>query len=201
MCSFFIEDTITSVKISKVDIADGEELEGATIQFIDNETGEVVEEWTSTNKAHEVTGLTTGKTYILRETVAPEGYGITSDTTFELKEDGSIDTEKTTTTVSEEGVLLVEDTRRIDFIVNKVSATDDHELYDTILSVYEITDEGEVLVDSWTSRWKEVHNFGLKLSCGKSYILREDKATGGYRINTGSYHSSSKYNNCCRNNS
>ena len=175
-----VEDTITSVKISKVDIADGEELEGATIQLIDKETGEVVEEWTSTNKAHEVTGLTTGKTYILRETVAPEGYGITSDTTFELKEDGSIDTEKTTTTVSEEGVLLVEDTRRIDFIVNKVSATDDHELYDTILSVYEITDEGEVLVDSWTSRWKEVHNFGLKLSCGKLYILREDKATGGY---------------------
>ena len=175
-----VEDTITSVKISKVDIADGEELEGATIQLVDKETGEVVEEWTSTNKAHEVTGLTTGKTYILRETVAPEGYSITSDTTFELKEDGSIDTEKTTTTVSEEGVLLVEDTRRIDFIVNKVSATDDHELYDTILSVYEITDEGEVLVDSWTSRWKEVHNFGLKLSCGKSYILREDKATGGY---------------------
>ena len=173
-------NTITSVKISKVDIANGEELEGATIQLIDKETGEVVEEWTSTNKAHEVTGLTTGKTYILRETVAPEGYSITSDTTFELKEDGSIDTEKTTTTVSEEGVLLVEDTRRIDFIVNKVSATDDHELYDTILSVYEITDEGEVLVDSWTSRWKEVHNFGLKLSCGKSYILREDKATGGY---------------------
>ena len=173
-------NTITSVKISKVDIADGEELEGATIQLIDKETGEVVEEWTSTNEAHEVTGLTTGKTYILRETVAPEGYGITSDTTFELKEDGSIDTEKTTTTVSEEGVLLVEDTRRIDFIVNKVSATDDHELYDTILSVYEITDESEVLVDSWTSRWKEVHNFGLKLSCGKSYILREDKATGGY---------------------
>ena len=175
-----VEDTITSVKISKVDIADGEELEGATIQLVDKETGEVVEEWTSTNKAHEVTGLTTGKTYILRETVAPEGYSITSDTTFELKEDGSIDTEKTTTTVSEEGVLLVEDTRRVDFIVNKVSATDDHELYDTILSVYEITDESEVLVDSWTSRWKEVHNFGLKLSCGKSYILREDKATGGY---------------------
>ena len=69
-------------------------------------TGEVVEEWTSTNEAHEVTGLTTGKTYILRETVAPEGYGITSDTTFELKEDGSIDTEKTTTTVSEEGVCI-----------------------------------------------------------------------------------------------
>lgn len=37
MRSFFLEDTITSVKISKVDIADGEELEGATIQLIDND--------------------------------------------------------------------------------------------------------------------------------------------------------------------
>ena len=34
---FFLEDTITSVKISKVDIADGEELEGATIQLIDKD--------------------------------------------------------------------------------------------------------------------------------------------------------------------
>jgi uncharacterized surface anchored protein len=34
---FFLEATITSVKISKVDIADGEELEGATIQLIDKD--------------------------------------------------------------------------------------------------------------------------------------------------------------------
>ena len=34
---FFLEDTITSVKISKVDIADGEELEGTTIQLIDKD--------------------------------------------------------------------------------------------------------------------------------------------------------------------
>ena len=32
-----ISSTITSVKISKVDIADGEELEGATIQLIDKD--------------------------------------------------------------------------------------------------------------------------------------------------------------------
>ena len=140
-------NTITSVKISKVDIADGEELEGATIQLIDKETGEVVEEWTSTNKAHEVTGLTTGKTYILRETVAPEGYGITSDTTFELKEDGSIDTEKTTTTVSEEGVLLVEDTIT-SVKISKVDIADGEELEGATIQLID-KETGEV-VEEWT---------------------------------------------------
>ena len=105
-----VEDKLTSVKISKVDITTQEELEGAHIQILDKE-GNVVEEWDSTGEAHEVTGLKTGETYTLRETVAPDGYTITSDTTFVLKEDGSIDTDKTTTTVSEEGVLLVEDQR------------------------------------------------------------------------------------------
>ena len=71
MCGTNLIITITSVKISKVDIADGEELEGATIQLIDK--GEVVEEWTSTNKAHEVTGLgSQPERQLHHETVAPE---------------------------------------------------------------------------------------------------------------------------------
>ncbi|MCC8106324.1 MAG: hypothetical protein LIO99_10050, partial [Clostridiales bacterium] len=98
---------VTSVKISKVDVTTEEEIPGATIQIL-NKDG-VVDEWTSTTEAHEVTGLVPGETYTLRETVAPTGYDITTDTTFTLKEDGTIDTSKTTTTISEEGVLLVED--------------------------------------------------------------------------------------------
>ena len=85
---FIITNTITSVKISKVDITDQKELAGAHIQVIDKD-GNVVEEWDSTWEAHEVTGLKPGETYTLRETVAPEGYTLTSDTTFTLKEDGT----------------------------------------------------------------------------------------------------------------
>ena len=103
-----IVNTATSVKISKVDIADGKELEGATIQILDKE-GKVVAEWTSTKGAHEVRGLKTGETYTLRETVAPNGYEITTDTVFVLDESGQIDRSQTTTTVSEDGILLVED--------------------------------------------------------------------------------------------
>ena len=68
---FIITNTITSVKISKVDITDQKELAGAHIQVIDKD-GNVVEEWDSTWEAHEVTGLKPGETYTLRETVAPE---------------------------------------------------------------------------------------------------------------------------------
>ena len=95
------------VKVSKVDVADGKELEGAKIQIIDEE-GNVVDEWTSGTEAHEVTGLKTGVTYTLRVTVAPDGYSVTTDTKFQLKDDGTIDNTKTTTTVKD-GVLLVED--------------------------------------------------------------------------------------------
>ena len=106
-----IEDAQTSVKISKVDIADGKELEGAKIQILDKD-GKVVEEWTSGKEAHEVKGLKTGEQYTLRETVAPDGYDLTVDTKFQLKDDGTIDNTKTTTTVKD-GVLLVEDSKTV----------------------------------------------------------------------------------------
>ena len=114
-------DNETSVSVSKVDILDNHEIEGAHIQIIDDQ-GNVVEEWDSTNEAHVVTRLTTGKKYILRETTAPEGYLLTQDTYFELNADGTINTNKTTTPVSETGVLWVQDTSisKVSYTVTKV---------------------------------------------------------------------------------
>ena len=102
-----VEDAMTEVKVSKTDIANGNELEGATIQIIDS-SGKVVEEWVSTKEAHVVKGLKTGEEYTLHETVAPNGYSIAADTKFVLNEDGTINAGKTTATVKD-GVLLVED--------------------------------------------------------------------------------------------
>ena len=107
-----IENALTHVSISKVDVA-GEELEGATIVLYKDSVSDdnVVETWVSDGEtAHVINGLLTDTTYILRETVAPTGYDVTTDTTFTLNADGTVDAANTTTTVrGTDGVLLVED--------------------------------------------------------------------------------------------
>ena len=80
-------------------------------QIFDSE-GNVVEEWDSTTETHVIEGLKTGEEYTLKETVAPEGYQVTTDTTFTIDETGKV-TSTGTTTTDEEGntILLVEDVR------------------------------------------------------------------------------------------
>ncbi len=55
-----MEDAKTHVKVSKVETGAGEEVPGATIQIIDS-AGEVVEEWVSTDKPHDIEGLKTAR--------------------------------------------------------------------------------------------------------------------------------------------
>ena len=169
-----VQDGKTSVKISKVDIANGEELEGAHIQILD-EAGNIIAEWVSTKEAHEIIGLKTGTTYTLRETVAPDGYAITTDTTFVLNEKGEIDTSKTTTTMKD-GVLLVEDAP-IHFTVNKVELGNGAEVEGAELTVY---DKDGNVVDTWTSKKGETHDFGKYLTAGETYTLKETVAPDGY---------------------
>ena len=172
---FVITNTITSVKISKVDITDQKELAGAHIQVIDKD-GNVVDEWDSTWESHEVTGLKTGETYTLRETVAPDGYAVTADTTFVLKEDGTLDKDNTSTTIADDGRLLVEDSRT--FVkVSKVDISDGEELEGAHIQI--IDGDGNI-VDEWDST-KEAH-VTEKLKIGKTYTLRETVAPDGYLL-------------------
>ncbi|MBQ8304746.1 MAG: hypothetical protein IJX90_00795 [Blautia sp.] len=166
--------TKKTVKISKVDVADGKELPGAEIEIIDTETGETVEKWTSTDQPKEVT-LDVDKTYTLRETVAPEGYTVTTDTTFTLDKNGDIDKEKTTTTVKGD-VLLVED--EATFVkVRKVDAANGEELPGAVI---EIRDKDDNVVDSWTSTEEDHEITGLKT--GEEYKLVEVTAPEGYEV-------------------
>ena len=171
-----VEDQITKVSISKVDIADGEEIEGATIQIIDKD-GNVVEEWVSTKEAHIIEGLKVNEEYTLRETIAPDGYTITSDTTFTIDEEGNV-TSTGTITTDDEGntVLLVEDEKTI-VRVSKVDIADGKELEGATI---QILDEAKEVVEEWVST-KDVHIIeGLKT--GVEYTLKETVAPGGYLI-------------------
>ena len=171
-----VEDAKTSVHVSKVDIADGKELEGAHIQILDSK-GNVVEEWDSTKEAHVVEGLKVGEEYTLKETVAPEGYLITSDTTFTIDETGKV-TSTGTTTKDKNGntVLLVEDAKA-SVRVSKVDIADGKELEGAHIQI--LDSKGNV-VEEWDST-KEAHVVeGLKV--GEKYTLRETVAPEGYLI-------------------
>ena len=54
-----VENAKTVIYVSKVDVADGIDVEGAKLQIIDNGWN-VVEEWISAGTAHKIEGLKTG---------------------------------------------------------------------------------------------------------------------------------------------
>ena len=169
-----IEDAKTKVKVSKTDIADGEEIEGATIQIIDSE-GKVVEEWVSGKEPHLIEGLKTGVEYTLRETVAPEGYTIATDTKFTIDETGKV---TSTGSVTEDGILLVED----DKPSVKVSKTDIAGGEELEGATIQILDQDGNVVEEWVSA-KEPHVI-RNLKINVEYTLRETVAPDGYTIAT-----------------
>jgi len=78
------------VVISKADATTGEEVPGAKLE-LRNEKGELVEAWVSGEEPHKIRGLEPGK-YFLTETLAPEGYELSTETVeFTVKEDGTVD--------------------------------------------------------------------------------------------------------------
>ena len=82
-----MEDDHTKVSISKTDITDGKEIEGAKLQVLDQD-GEVVESWT-TGEEHLIEYLPVG-TYTLHEEAAVDGYIVANDVEFTVEETGEI---------------------------------------------------------------------------------------------------------------
>ena len=63
------------VSVSKQDITDHKELEGAHLQVTD-EKGNIVDEWVSEKEPHMIQNLYCGETYKLTETIAPKNYKV-----------------------------------------------------------------------------------------------------------------------------
>ena len=107
-----VEDTITKVKISKTDVTGDEELPGATLQILDAE-GNVVKTWVSGTEPYYVEGLKTGVDYKLVETIAPDGYTITSETVFSINAETGKVTSTGTVSKDDKGVeiLVVNDSK------------------------------------------------------------------------------------------
>ena len=69
------------VDVTKTDMVNGEEVEGAKLVVTDEE-GNEIDKWISTKEPHHVIGLEEGKTYTLTETTCPYGYETAESITF-----------------------------------------------------------------------------------------------------------------------
>ncbi len=83
-------DELTKVDISKQDATNGKELPDAKLEIIDPITNKVVREHISTNEPWIIEGLIWNKEYILRETLAPDGYETANEIRFTVGKDNKV---------------------------------------------------------------------------------------------------------------
>lgn len=87
-----MKDDITKYQFVKKDNK-GNILSGATLQLSDEDTKDVVAEWTTSDTPYTVSKLTVGKTYRLKELSAPSTrYKLADDITFTVKDTSEIQT-------------------------------------------------------------------------------------------------------------
>jgi len=151
-----------TLDISKTDLTGGFELPGAELVLKDSE-GKGVDQWTSTNEPHRISPILPGK-YILTETVAPQGYLLSSDTVeIEVLETGDIQTAE-----------MTNDYTKVD--ISKTDIATGEELPGATLQV--IDAQGNV-IEEWVSEDKP-HRIDM-LEPGE-YVLREITAPDGYEV-------------------
>ena len=151
--SFDVENLTTDFEFNKTDVTGDKEVEGAQLTITD-EDGNVVDQWTSTDKVHSIEGLVVGKTYTLSETVTAKDYVKATDIKFTVKNSSELET------------VTMKD-KQVSF--TKTDVTGEKEVEGAEITVTD-KETGKV-VDKWTST-KESH-FINGLEEGRTYILSE----------------------------
>ena len=153
--------TDKQVQISKTDITGEKEVVGAELTITD-ESGNVVDSWTSTDTAHYANGLVEGQKYTLTEKTAPLGYAVATSVEF------VVSTDKVT-----QQVTMVDK----QVLISKTDVTSGQELAGAELT---ITDERGNVIDSWTST--DTAHYANGLVEGQKYTLTEKTAPYGYEV-------------------
>lgn len=150
----------TMIEISKTAVTGMEELEGASMQLLDSNRN-VICEWISGKKPYIVEGLEIGKTYILKEDLAPIGYVQAKEISFVI-----------------ENTSEIQKIHMVDKVVNvKKIDTYGKTVEGALLQV--VSTKMKNIVDQWIVDESGNHNVE-GLIAGESYILKELKAPDGY---------------------
>ena len=150
----------TQVGVNKLD-ADGNTVQGATLQIVNVKTKNIVDQWETDGNVHNAEGLIVGQTYILREIKTPEGFATANEIKFTVKEDSDMSLN----------------------MIDKKVVFEKKDVNDNVLEGAELQvidkETGEV-VDEWIST-KDSHEIN-NLVVGKTYILHEDLAPVGKNL-------------------
>lgn len=80
-----VSDDVTHVEVSKLNADTHGYVSGATMAIIEEETGEVVDQWVTGSSVHETSKtLDVDTVYILREISAPDGFSKVQDVRFQV---------------------------------------------------------------------------------------------------------------------
>lgn len=159
--AFTFEDEPTVIEITKTSLTDGKELEGAKLQVTD-ESGKVVDSWTSGKEAHIIKELVVGQKYTLTETKPADGFVTAESITFTVED-----------TAEAQKIEMKDDVTKVEISKTDISGK---ELPGAKLT---ILDKDGKTVESWTS--EEKPHYIEMLPIGE-YTLREESAPDGYLV-------------------
>lgn len=158
--SFEMKDDFTKLEISKSDITNGKPVVGAEMQIKDAE-GNIVKEWTTTDKPHYIEYLPVGD-YVLIEKTAPLGYVVSEEVKFTVEETGEI-----------QKVDMKDDYTKVEILKTDEKG---NPLKGAKLSL--LDKEGNVVV-KWVTTDSPYH---MERVPEGDYILHEEEAPEGYDL-------------------
>ena len=159
-------DDTTKIELSKTDITNGKELPGCHMQVTDKDTGKVMDEWVSSKQSYVIEGkYAVGKTYVLTETKARDGYATATSIELTVADDGKI-----------QKVNMVDDTIKVEF--NKIASDTKKQLGGAKYKVYD--SKGKKVYEFTTGKKAEFIEGILK--AGETYTFKEVDAPEHYKV-------------------
>ena len=159
-------DDTTKIEFSKTDITNGKELPGCHMQVTDKDTGKVMDEWVSSEQSHVIEGkYAVGKTYVLTETKARDGYATATSIEFTVVDDGKV-----------QKVNMVDDTIKVEF--NKIASDTKKHLGGAKYNVYD--SKGKKVYEFTTGK-KAKFIEGI-FKAGETYTFKEVDAPEHYKV-------------------
>ena len=184
-----MKNIITKTNVSKKSITTQKELPGAYL-VVKDKNGKIVDEWTSTNEEHLIEGLEPGETYILSETISPDGYIVSSDVEFTVNADGTVtNVEMFDDTTKFSFIKVDEDGKPVEGAVLRIEEFKGTVESENIATADEASPATEIWEpvegEEWTTdKDGTPHEVNGKLVVGKRYRLVEVKAPKGYNLAT-----------------